>query len=168
MSARLPTARRTRNWKRVRASNLREAIELCLAYALEKQNRGVDRVADLMGLASKFTLYKWLESARLPAIMIPPFEHACGAHFVTEYLGHTAHKLVIDMPLGKAAREMDIAELQAVFSEATTLLIRHYQGQTDADETVAALTRAMGGLAWQRENVAKSLAPELSLFGDEE
>lgn len=156
-----------RNWKRVQASSLRESMDLCLAYALEKHNRSVDRVADLMGLASKWTLYKWMESARLPANLIPVFEHACGAHFVTAYLGQSAHKLVVDMPTGRPAQAQDINQLQGSFTHAVGLLIQFYQGQAKADETVQALTEVMGALAWQRENVAKAQAPELGLFEGE-
>lgn len=164
MNAREPVNRR-RNWRRARAESLRDAMDLCLAYALEKHNRGVERIADLMGLPSKFTLYKWMESARMPANLIPTFEHACGAHFVTEYLGLTAHKLLIDIPRGRAASHLDVAELQAAFAESIALLIRHQQGQATAENAMSALTRVMGGLAWQVENVAKDAQPELDLYG---
>lgn len=155
-----------RNAKR-QASSLRDAMDLCLAHALEKHHRSVDRVADLMGLSSKWTLYKWMESARLPANLIPVFEHACGAHFVTAYLGQAAHKLVVDMPAGKAVKAQEINTLQGSFTHAVGLLIQFYQGQAQADETVQALTEVMGALAWQRENVAKTQAPELDLFEGE-
>ncbi|MCU8084256.1 hypothetical protein [Shewanella sp. SM23] len=65
-----------RNWEKVRANNLRHLMALCLEFAREKQNLSVDRVADLMGLPSKWTLYKWLENGRIPAVLIRPFEHA--------------------------------------------------------------------------------------------
>lgn len=158
----------SRNWKRARASSLRDSMDLCLAYALEKHNRSVDRVADLMGLASKWTLYKWIESARMPANLIPVFEHACGAHFITAYLGQAAHKLVVDMPTGKVVQAQEINELQGSFTHAVGLLIQFYQGQATADETAQSLTEVMGALAWQRENVAKAQAPELGLFEGEE
>ena len=58
---------RRRNWKRVNPTSLRHAMELCLDYGREKRNLSVDRVADLMGMPSKYTLYKWLENGRMPA-----------------------------------------------------------------------------------------------------
>lgn len=168
MSARdhLPL-RRFRHAKRPSATSLKDALAISVDWALEKNSRGIKRVAALMG-ENPDTLYKWLGSGRLPANLIPVFENACGCHFVTEYLGHAAHKLVVDMPTGKAVREIDVVELQVGFADAMALLIRHWQGQATAEETVAALTQTMGGLAWQRENVGKGIAPELPLFGDEE
>lgn len=156
-----------RNWKRVRPSSLREAMELCLEFAREKHNRSIDRVADLMGLPSKWTLYKWLESGRLPANMIRPFEHACGATFMTGWIGQSAHKLVIDIPQGKAASDMDISELQARLADAMGQLIRFYKGEANADQTVAGITDVISGLAWHRENVSRQAAPELDLFSEE-
>ncbi len=155
-----------RNWKRVRARSLLEAMELCLEYAREKHNRSIDRVCDLMGEHSTSTVYKWLATGRLPAIQIRPFEHACGATFVSEYLAASAHLLAVRMPTGKAADETDVMELQAGFSEAVAILIRFYKGDADADATLAALDHTMNAVAWHRANVERSSEPELSLFGD--
>lgn len=44
------------------------------------------------------------------------------------------------------------------------LLIRFYEGDAAVDETLAALTDTMRGLAWHRVNVEKTIAPELGLF----
>lgn len=151
-----------RNWKRTRARSLRHAIELCLEYAREHQ-LSVDRVADLMGLASKWTLYKWLQSGRMPAVLIRPFEHACGATFLTDYLAASAHKLLVDAPQGRRANDMELAELHASFSEALQKLLKFYDGAAEAPETLDALTHLMKGVAWHRENVSKSTEPELAL-----
>ncbi|UEX77030.1 hypothetical protein [Sediminicurvatus halobius] len=128
----------------------------------------MDRVADLMGLPSKWALYKWMESGRLPAVLIRPFEHATGATFVTQYLAASAHKLVVDMPSGKPAADEEVLELQSACNEAVNQLARYYRGQADAEETVSALTSVLGAIAGHRENVARSLAPELDLFGEGE
>ncbi len=139
-------------------------MELCLEYAREKQNLSVDNVADLMGLPAKWTLYKWLESGRMPAILIRPFEHACGAEFMTQYLAGSAHKLVVDIPSGRKAKPAEVNELQGSFAEAVGLLIKFYEGGAQVDDTLAALEHVVGGLAWHRENVSKVEAPELGLF----
>lgn len=154
-----------RNWKRVRPNSLRQAMQLCLDYARERHNRSVERVADLMGLASHWTLYKWMENGRLPAVLIRPFEHACGVTFVTDYVALSAHKLPVDMPAGKPAQDTDVLALQTQFNEAVNLLARFYKGDADAGETIAALTAAMADIANHRANVAQSLEPELALFG---
>lgn len=156
-----------RNWKKVRANSLRHAMELCLEFAREKQNLSVDRVADLMGLPSKWTLYKWLENGRIPAVLIRPFEHACGADFMTLYLAASSNRLVIDIPSGRKATNGEVNELQGSFSEAMGLLIRFYQGQSAATDTISSLNVLMSGIAWHSENVRKAESPELSLFEGE-
>jgi hypothetical protein len=157
-----------RNWKTVRANSLRHGIELCLEFAREKQNLSVDRVADLMGLPSKWTIYKWLENGRLPAVLIRSFEHACGVDFVTLYIAASSNRLVIDIPSGRKANAGEVNELQGSFSEAMGLLIRFYQGESEANTTINALNNVMSDIAWHRENVRKSDSPELSLFEGEE
>lgn len=154
-----------RNWKRVRASSLREAMELCIEYAREIRHLSVEQVSDLMGEASKWTLYKWIESASIPARKIRPFEHACSCTYVTDFLGASAHKLVIDIPKGKRASDMDIVELQSRLSDAVGSLIRFYQGGADAEQTEAAITGVMADLAFHRENVKRSAQPELGFDG---
>ena len=153
-----------RSWKRMAPTSLREAMELCLEYGRAKRNLSVDRVADLMGLSSKWTLYKWLENGRMPAVLIRPFEHACGATFVTQYIATSAHKLLVDIPSGRRAGHDDVLALQTGFNEAVNLLARFYEGSASADETMAALTKTMTEIAVHRENVSKAMEPELELF----
>lgn len=157
-----------RNWKRVRATSFRQAIELCKDHAREVRRIKVERIAELMGLPDHFALYKWIQTGRIPGILIRPFEHACGCTFITDFLGASAHKLVIDIPTGKRANDIDIAELQARLSEAMSSLIRFYQGGANAEETEATLTGVMADLAFHRENVHRAAQPELQLeFGHE-
>jgi hypothetical protein len=156
-----------RNWKRLRPTSLRHAMELCLEHAREKHRRSVDRVADLMGLGNKWALYKWMESGRMPAILIRPFEHACGIDYCTQYLAYSAHKLLIDIPAGRAVTELEIADLQASLTDAARALMSYHAGKRDAEATLAALTHAMSGLAWHRANVAQTSEPELALFEGE-
>ncbi len=155
-----------RNWTRVRPTSLRHAMELCLDFAREHQ-RSVDRVADLMGLPSRWVLYKWMENGRLPAILVRPFEHACGIDFVTRYLATSAHKLLVDMPAGRRARDVEINDLQASFTEAVGHLLAYYDGKVDADTAIGSITNAMTALAWHRENVARAQEPELPLFEEQ-
>lgn len=160
---------RKRNWKKTRPTDIRHAMELCLHYAREKKNLSVDRVADLMGLPSKWSLYKWLENGRLPMVLIRPFEHACGIDFLTQYLAYSDHKLLVDIPTGRAANEMQVNELQGSFAETIGLLIRFYQDEAGPEETLTSLNQVISGLAWHRANIGKSEAPELALFeGDED
>lgn len=160
---------RRRNWKRVNPTSLRHAMELCLDHGREKRNLSVDRVADLMGMPSKFTLYKWLENGRMPAVMIRPFEHACGATFLTQYIGTSAQKLLIDIPAGQPASQDDLLNLQSTLNDAVTLLAQFYKGNLQSEEVIGGITAAMAQLAGHRCNAEKAEAPELALFdGGEE
>lgn len=134
-----------------------------MEYAREKHNRSVDRIADLMGLANKWVLYKWLESGRMPAILIRPFEAACGIDLVTRYIGHSANKMLIEIPTGKRVTSTDLNELQSSFAGAVSLLVEFYERKNGSDEALAALTGLLEDVAWHRKNVQEHLQPGLEL-----
>jgi hypothetical protein len=138
-------------------------MELCMEYAREKHNRSVDRIADLMGLSNRWTLYKWLESGRMPAILIRPFEAACGIDLVTRYIGHSANKMLIEIPTGKRVTSTDLNELQSSFAGAVSLLVEFYERKNGSDEALAALTGLLEDVAWHRKNVQEHLQPGLEL-----
>ncbi|CAA0111467.1 Uncharacterised protein [BD1-7 clade bacterium] len=158
-----------RNWKRVAPRSLTHAMELCVDYGKERKNLSVERIADHMGEASHNTLYKWLATGRMPANKIRPFENACGATFVTQFIATSAGKLLIDIPTSRPVQDTDFLTLQSNFSAAMQILIRFYQGNGDADQAIAELTQLMCELAGHRARVEKQLNPELAFFiGDEE
>lgn len=141
------------------------AIELCLEYGRQKRNLSIDRVADGMGLANKWVLYKWMESGRLPSVMIRPLEQTCGADFVTRYLCHAAYKLLIDVPSGRRIKAVEVNQLQAWFTDSIGLLLAFYEGTSDQAETMASLTQLMEGVAWHHKNIQQFNQPQLG-FGD--
>jgi hypothetical protein len=156
-----------RTWKPIRpAHSIGHANELCLGEALKRRNRGIKTVAGLMGVKQD-TLYKWLAEDRTPVCAVAPFENACGAHYLTDYLSAQAGRLVVAMPSGRATT-MDLAALQVLNGEVLTLLMRCYQKQSTPQETADALTGLICELAFHRANVARMDAPELDLFGSEE
>ena len=158
-----------RDWKRLRPTNFSHAMELCLEHGRATKNRSVDRVAELMGLPNKWVIYKWMESGRMPGNLIPSFENVCDVGYVTQWLAQAANKLLIAIPTGRNATAKDIHELQAVAHDAVGLLIRFYQQQASADETLSALNGLMQDLAWHRINVEKFTQPELALMeGDDD
>lgn len=157
------------NWKRLRPTSFSHAMEMCLEHSRAVHNRSVDRVADLMGLPNKWVIYKWMESGRMPGNLIPAFENVCGIGYVTQWLAQAARKLLIDIPTGRNATAKDIHDLQAVAHDAVGLLIRFYQQQASASETLVALNGLMQDLAWHRINVEKFAQPELALSeGDDD
>lgn len=151
-----------RNWKRVRPASMIEALRLCKEYAAERSNLSIERIADRMG-ATHDSLYKWLATGRLPAILIPAYEHTCGCHFVSEWLAVSAGKLIIDMPNGRNATTADMVELNSGFASALQLLTNFYADPSNANpaETVAALTAHLQQVAYHQANVQQHATPEL-------
>lgn len=151
-----------RNWKKLQPKNLRDALELCKDYALSK-NKSVDRIAESMGLADKWSLYKWLDNGRMPAVLIPAYEAACGINYVTRWFASRDGKLLIDMPTGRALSTTDVNELQGLLHSAVGALLEFYQNKKPAEETLADITNALSGLAWHRGNVEQHNQPQLDL-----
>lgn len=154
-----PTARR--NWKRLQPTSLRHALELSKDHARERLNRSVERIADEMGVTDHWSLYKWLQSGRIPANMIRPFEAACGIDYVTRWLAASSGKLLIDMPSGRALTETDVVELHNGFGAALKLLSDFYAGKADAPATLEALHTHLQQVAWHHANVGQHATPEL-------
>lgn len=159
--------KRRKNWSKEQPISLRHGSELCIGHARDRLNRSVDQIADLMGEASHFTVYKWLESGRIPAVKIRAFENACGANFVTQYLAHSAGYLLVKVPTGRKAEHRELNELSLFTHEVLALLLKFYDSNEGAEETAGAVTRLMEDLAFQRGNIEKHQQPELML-GDEQ
>jgi hypothetical protein len=152
-----------RNWKKVQPTSLRNALELCKEFAREKHNLSVERIAERMGEADHWNLYKWFQSGRMPAVLIPAYEAACGIDFVTRWLANRDGKLLITIPTGRNLGTTDLNDLQEVLHTAVGSLIAFYQQKKATDETLADLTHALQILAWHRGNVAQHETPQLNL-----
>lgn len=153
-----------RRWKNRQPTTPQDAMRLCLDWADHKHNRSVARVAELNGV-SEWTIYKWMSEGSIPSKRIRPFEFACGATFVTQYIAISAQKLVIDIPLGRMCDESGLLDLQNTLNDAVSLLTRFYRGEVEAADVLQGATDAIAQLAGHRENVRKHSAPELDLFG---
>lgn len=150
-----------RNWKRIQPTSLRNALELCKDHAKERHNLSVERIAESMGLTDHWTVYKWIQSGRIPANMIRPYETACGIDYVTRWLAASSGRLLIDIPTGRKADAADMQALQELLNTAVGQLLQFYGGKAEAGDTLAAIQQAMEGLAWHRGNVQKHAQPEL-------
>lgn len=151
------------NWKKVRPTSVCNAMRLCKDYALAVHRRKVDTIAELMGETAD-NLYKWMANGRMPAILIPAFEHACGVDYLSRYLASTNHRIVIDIPRGRAPTETEVSDLQEASAECVRHLVRFYKGKALAEEVLDAIAHALRHLAWHQANVQKQTSPELPLF----
>lgn len=156
-----------KRWKPAQPQSMQHAIRLCLDYALHKHNRSVARIAELIG-TTEWAVYKWMSEGSIPSVRIRPFEFACDATFITNYIATSAQKLVIDIPTGRAGSQDELLDLQNQLNDAVSLLTRFYRGNAEAADVLQGVTLAMQQLAGHRENVCKHDAPELALFGGDE
>jgi len=156
----IPMTRRV--WKNVRATSLVHALRLCKEHAMDRRNLSVERIADLMG-ASHDSLYKWLGTGRMPANLVPAYEHACGCHFVTDWYAATAGRLVVPMPTGRAAAQAELLAVNSSCAAALELLTAFYAdpAQGDAATTLQALRTHLEQVAYHHHNVARCAEPEL-------
>lgn len=153
---------RRRDWKHARAHSLTHALRLCKEFAQDRHNLSVERIADRMG-QSHDALYKWLATGRMPAILIPAYEHACGCHFASDWLSASAGRLVVPMPTGRGVAETDLLAVNSSCAAALTLLTRFYADPAQADlaATTEALRTHLEQVAFHHHNVARYGAPEL-------
>lgn len=162
MSARLSPSRRA-FWKRYQPTSCRDALHQCKAYAQEARNLSVERIADQMGLPDHWALYKWIESGRFPFVLIPAYESACGINLPSRWLAATQRRLLVDMPVGRAATEDDLVQLGTGFQQAVQLLSDFYKsnGATDPAPVLDALRSHLESVAHHHINVAGFSQPEL-------
>lgn len=156
-----------RNWKTIQPQSLTHALRLCKDFAIERKRLSVERIADLMGLTHD-SLYKWLSTGRMPAVLIPAYEHACGVQFVTRWLAVSSGKLIIDIPTGKQATAEEIQSLQLNINRSVTQLLQFYAGEAEVEDTLASIQVALEDLASHRANVLIHQAPELDFNGNDD
>lgn len=151
-----------RDWKNLRATSMVHALRLCKEYGQAKRNLSVERIADRMG-ATHDSLYKWLATGRMPAILVPAFELVCGCHYVSEFLAATADRMVVPMPTGRAAAGTELLDMNSNCAAALQLLTAFYAAPqaADTEATLAALRQHMEQVAFHHHNVARYATPEL-------
>lgn len=150
-------------WRRYQPTSCRDALHQCKAYAQEARNLSVERIADQMGLPDHWALYKWIESGRFPFVLIPAYESACGINLPSRWLAATQRRLLVDMPVGRAATENDLVQLGTGFQQAVQLLSDFYKssGATDPAPVLDALRSHLESVAHHHLNVAGFSQPEL-------
>lgn len=155
------SAKNHRNWKRIQPTSLRSALELCKEHAQQRRNLSIERIALQMGVTDHWTVYKWIQSGRIPANMILPYETACGIDFVTRFLASSSGKLLIDMPTGRNLKDSDVVDLHSGFASALGLLADFYAGKADSSATLEALQNHMQDVAFHHANVSNHATPGL-------
>ncbi|WP_186047634.1 hypothetical protein [Burkholderia gladioli] len=151
-----------RAWKSFRPTSLTAAMRGCKDFAMDVNRLSVERIADRMAVTHD-VLYKWLANGRMPAVLIPTYELACGCHFVSAWLASNAGKLVVDMPKGRQAATAELLDLNSAFAGALQLLTVFYTNRSPAtaEATLEALRAHLEQVAYHHHNVARFATPEL-------
>ncbi len=152
-----------RNWKTLQPTSLRHAFELCKDHARERLNKSVEGIAEDMGLADHWVLYKYLQKGSMPANLIRPYELACGINYVTRWQASSGGWLLVQIATGRKLTQTDVVELHEHFATALKLLTEYYAKPGDPSAALAALTTHMEHVAWHRQNVAQHINPQLDL-----
>ncbi|GAB1382597.1 hypothetical protein MASR1M50_09160 [Burkholderiales bacterium] len=162
MTSRLSPSRRA-FWKRYQPTSCRDALHQCKTFAQEVRNLSVERIADQMGLPDHWALYKWIENGRFPFVLIPAYEAATGINLPSRWLAATGRKLLVDMPIGKAADADDLVQLGTGFQQAVQLLSDFYKsnGAQPAAPVLEALRAHLERVAHHHFNVSGFSEPEL-------
>lgn len=151
-----------RNWKRYQPATLRDALQGCKDFANERHNLSVERIAERMGLEDHWALYKWIASGRMPLVLVPAYQHACGIDLVMRWLAASGHKLLVEMPAGRQATPADMVELNTGFATALQLLTNFYaSSRQDPAATLEAIRGHLEQMAYHQHNVAQYATPEL-------
>lgn len=157
-----------RNWKRIQPTSLRHALELCKEHAQARLNLSVERIAERMGLEDHWSLYKYMQNGRMPAVLIPAYEAACGIDYVTRWLASRDGKLLIEVPAGRDIDAKDLNALNQALHSAVGVLMAFYDNKKPAEAALAEITNAMESLAWHRRNVEQYNHPQLDFGGSDE
>ena len=162
MTARL-TSNRRKFWKAYQPTSCRDALHQCKTFAQEVRNLSVERIADQMGLPDHWALYKWIENGRFPFVLIPAYEAATGINLPSRWLAATQRRLLVDMPVGRAATEDDLVQLGTGFQQAVQLLSDFYKsnGAQPAAPVLEALRAHLERVAHHHFNVSGFSEPEL-------
>lgn len=153
-----------RNWKRIQPTSLRHALELCKDHARETRNLSVEKIAERLALTDHYLLYKWLQTGRMPAPYILPYEAACGINFVSRWIASAGSMLLIPIPTGRASTPQDMLALQELLNAAAGRLIEFQRQKATVEETLADIRTAMEALAFHHADVRQHATPQFE-FG---
>ena len=138
-------------------SDIRAAMRESLKFAKKEHYLDVADVADRMGLPNAWVLFKWAETGRIPALVIPAFEKACGTALLSRSLAEASGHLVIrarSHPIGSAAdwSQVNLLVAQAM-AEAAAVVAAPAPERRRA--TIKAINKAMDILAYMRFELAQ-------------
>lgn len=133
---------------------LRVAMRECVAHAKSALYRGVNDIADAMPGASREAVYKWVQTGRIPLVMVPAFEAACGASFVSRALAELSGYLLVKAPVAGVG-QLGLARVNCQVAQGMLDAAVAIVDPTQAQQAVRSISLAIDGLASIRHSCAK-------------
>ena len=129
------------------------AIAACLKHAKIERCLDIQDISKAMGMPTPWVLYKWIEGARIPAVMVPIFEEACGATFLSQCLAEAAG-LTVFKATPQGISRMDWAQANLLVAKAMAEAAANLADPDHWREAIQACNQAMSALASVRQQLS--------------
>jgi len=134
---------------------IQEAGAACLKHAKAQRYRDVSDVATAMGLKNDWVLFKWAQTGRFPAVVIPEFERACGATLLSKCLAESAGLLAIPAPTPEPLAPCSWAQVNSTVAQAMAQAAIAVNAADQQVPAIKAINKAMDALATMRHQLAQ-------------
>ncbi|KAF7787173.1 hypothetical protein PRUB_a4049 [Pseudoalteromonas rubra] len=156
------TKPKRRQWSRVVARSLPEALQLCKEHAQATRNMSVPRIADRTGVSPDM-LYKYLGNGDMPASLLIPYMAATGREYPLQYMAHSLDKLVVDMPKGKKPSMPTLSHLNQFANQVIGMTMQLEAGNGNAQHVAEQIVLLMQDLAYHKLEAEQLDEPQQSL-----
>jgi hypothetical protein len=129
-----------------------EPINACLKHAEEHYGMTVKDIAQVMNV-KMWTLFKWLESGRLPLAEVDKFEAACHARYITRHLADTAGLILVTKPRQMETPENALVTINSASANAISAIAAYIGGAKNKQGTAKAIDAAIEALVWQKSRL---------------
>lgn len=153
------TKPKRRQWGRIVARSLPEALQLCKEHAQATRQMSVPRIADRTGISTDM-LYKHLGSGDMPASLLIPYMAATGREYPLMYMAHSLDKLIVDMPKGKKPSNSNLTHLNLFANQVIGMVMQLEEGAGNAQYVAEQIVLLMQQLAYQKLEAEKLDEPQ--------
>jgi hypothetical protein len=132
--------------------DLAEAINACLKHANEHYGLSVKDIAPGMN-TKMFTLFKWIESGKMPLNVVAQFENLCHARYITRHLAEVSGFILVTCPRGMETPENALVTLNKTTVEAVGSVAGFMSGDKSKRDAIKAIDTAIESLVWQKSRI---------------
>ena len=130
-----------------------QALNSCIFHAAEHYGLSITDISASMEASSNWTVFKWIESGKMPLCEIAKFEDACHARFVTRYLAEHAGLLLLPKPKATDNPTQTLLGAHKAIADALSHAANFWDGKGDKKQALKTIDTAMEALACQRKQI---------------